>query len=450
MSGELIMMSKEMHLGMDDIDSPRGGCTTHFTSLVVEMLTDWGAQWIDYPNLIRLNPNIPFRTRGNGAVALRFKVEASKIQEILQTIERMFQEYVERDYPNTNPGVVLVEGSIPPAVHKFAERALWRTISITIAKRVLERNKIRHVYDGNGRGLIGAMAAVGNRLAKDHTYEFIAYRSPDRLGKPRGVQDESVIEMNRALGDRLFSNIDSRTNRTLIAPHGPDPVLFGIRGESPNDVIAAASYVQSDSAIDRWMVFRSNQGTGAHLKNVVYIADLRPYMAAVIHGVIDRKPATIEGGHVIFGIGDCSGSIECAAYEPTGEFRETVARLIKGDQVLVHAAVRPASSTHGFTLNVEGIEIIKLATRSKMLNPVCPSCSKRMKSAGRGQGYKCVNCGFKDPLGAKTEFLLDSELEEIAYLPPPRAQRHLTRPLERMNRRNSGLPRSLVGEWHIP
>jgi tRNA(Ile2)-agmatinylcytidine synthase len=444
------MMSKEMHLGMDDIDSPRGGCTTHFASLVVEMLTDWGVEWIDYPNLIRLNPNIPFRTRGNGAVALRFKAETSKIQEILQSIERMFQEYVEREYPNTNPGVVLVEGSIPPAIHKFAERALWRNIPITIAKRVLERNMIQHVYDGNGRGLVGAIAAIGNRLTQDHTYEFIAYRSTDTSGIPRRVHDDSVAEMNRIMGDRLFSNIDPRTGRTLIAPHGPDPVLFGIRGESPNDVISAASYVQSDSAIDRWMVFRSNQGTGAHLKNVVYVADLRPYMAAVVHGVVDKKPATIEGGHVIFGIGDCSGSIECAVYEPSGEFRETVARLAKGDQAMVHAAVRPASSTHGLTLNVEGIEIIKLVKKSKLLNPVCPSCSKRMKSAGKGQGYKCVNCGFRDPLGAKTEILLDRELEEIAYLPPPRAQRHLTRPLERMHRRNSGLPRSLIDEWHIP
>ena len=444
------MTSKEMHLGMDDIDSPRGGCTTHFTSLVVEMLEDLGAQWIDYPNLIRLNPNIPFRTRGNGAVALRFKAETRRIQEILESIERMFQEYVERDYPNTNPGVVLVGGRIPPSIIAFAESALWRTISITIAKRVLERNKIQHIYDGNGRGLIGALAAVGNRLTQDHTYEFIAYRSPDESGRQRGVHDESVIEMNRVMGDRLFSNIDPRTNRTLITPHGPDPVLFGVRGESPNDVISAASYIHSDSIIDRWMVFRSNQGTGAHLRNVVYVADLRPYMAAVVHGVIDRKSVTMEGGHVIFGIGDCSGNIECAAYEPTGEFRETVGKLAKGDQALIHAAVRPASRTHGLTLNVEGIEIIKLAKRSKLLNPVCPSCSKRMKSAGRGKGYKCVTCGFKDPFGAKTEVPLDSELEETVYLPPPRAQRHLTRPLERMTRRNSGVPRSLINKWHVP
>jgi tRNA(Ile2)-agmatinylcytidine synthase len=444
------MMSKEMHLGMDDIDSPRGGCTTHFASLAVEMLTDWRAQWIDYPNLIRLNPNIPFRTRGNGAVALRFRIETEKSPDLLPELKKMIQKYVELDYPNTNPGVVLVEGTIPVEVHKFSEKALWRTVSIAISRRILERKSIQNIYDGNGRGLIGALAAVGNRLLQDHTYEFIAYRSLESSGERRGVHDDSVAEMNRVMGERLFSSIDLGTDRTLIAPHGPDPVLYGIRGENSEDVISAASYVRSDSAIERWMVFRSNQGTGAHLKNVVYIADLRPYMAAIVHGVIDREPKMIEGGHAIFGISDCSGQIDCAAYEPTGEFREIVARLTKGDQVFVHAAVRPASRTHGLTLNVEGIETIKLVKRIKKYNPLCPNCSKRMKSAGKGQGYKCIKCGFKESTGTKLEVAVERDLEEKVYLPPPRAQRHLTRPLERTNRRNGGIPGGLVYKWHFP
>ncbi|MHA2141547.1 MAG: TiaS agmantine-binding domain-containing protein [Candidatus Thorarchaeota archaeon] len=444
------MTPTELHLGMDDVDSPRGGCTTHFASLVVELLSDWGASWIDYPNLIRLNPNIPYRTRGNGAVALRFEIDSRKAEDILPSLESMIQRYVEMEYPNTNPGVVLIEGGILQEVRKFSERALWRTVPIAFAKRLLERKSIRHIYDGNGRGLIGALSAAGNRLFQDHTYEYIAYRAPESSSQPRGVHEETVMEMNRVMGERLFSNIDLKTNKTLIAPHGPDPVLYGIRGESAEDVISAASYIKSDSSIDRWMVFRSNQGTGAHLANTVYVADLRPYMAAVVHGVIDRKPTIMEGGHVLFGMEDCSGHIDCAAYEPTGEFREEIAKLVKGDHTLVHAAVRPASKTHGLTLNVEGIEIIKLAKRSKMLNPICPNCSKRLKSAGKGQGYKCVNCGFKDPEGVKTEITLNSELEETVYLPPPRAQRHLTRPLVRRNRKNAGLPKSLVDIWHIP
>ena len=71
---------------MDDIDSPNGGCTTHFASYLVEQLESSGVYWLDYPNLIRLNPNIPYRTRGNGAVSLKFEIESSEIDELLTII----------------------------------------------------------------------------------------------------------------------------------------------------------------------------------------------------------------------------------------------------------------------------------------------------------------------------------------------------------------------------
>ena len=68
-------MSKSLvQIGMDDIDSPDGRCTTHFACIVVERLREWNVDWLDYPNLIRLNPNIPWKTRGNGAAALTFRI----------------------------------------------------------------------------------------------------------------------------------------------------------------------------------------------------------------------------------------------------------------------------------------------------------------------------------------------------------------------------------------
>lgn len=439
-----------IHIGMDDIDSPRGGCTTHFASLIVQRLSSLGVDWQDYPNLIRLNPNIPYRTRGNGAVAIRFEVDAGEVEEILSLLDRMILDYVEKDYSNTNPGVVLVQGNVPQDVRSFSQRAMWRTIPINVAERVVERNDIQHIKRGNGRGLVGALSAVGNRLDDDHTYEFIAYRSVDSISKPRGVHDESVIEMDKQMSDSLFSNVDEKTGRVLIVPHGPDPVLYGIRGEQPESVKTASSKVESDQKVDRWMIFRTNQGTGAHLRNCVYVTDLRPYMAVVVHGVIDKKPKILEGGHVVFSIGDCSGMVDCAAYEPTGEFREIVGNLVEGDQVMVQAGVRPASRTHGLTLNVEGLDILKLAKTFKAINPLCPHCLKRMKSAGKDKGYKCFNCGFKDPKAKRNETLVKRRLREKVYLPPSRAQRHLTRPLARMTRRNQGVPVRLIDEWHRP
>ncbi len=442
------MSVESIHVGMDDIDSPEGGCTTHFASLVVERLSSLGVEWSDYPNLIRLNPNIPYRTRGNGAVAIRFRLDTSKADGILPVVEEMVEEYTDAGYPNTNPGVVIVKDNVVTAIQSFSARALWRTIPVSVADRLLEEHAIEHIRRGNGRGLVGALAAVGNRLECDHTYELIAYRAIESTSEPRGVDEQSVIDMDRRMGTRLFSNVDPVTKRALIVPRGPDPVLFGIRGESAEDVLEASFHVKSEQSIARMMAFRTNQGTGAHLTHCAYVSDLRPYMAAVVHGAVDRRPKITEGGHVVFSVCDCSGRVDCATYEPTGEFRNVVLKLVKGDQVLVHAAVRPAARTHGLTLNVEGLEIVSLAPVYRESNPICPHCFKRMKSAGRGQGYKCLGCGFKDREAMKTRTPVERTLKETVYIPPPRAQRHLTRPMARMDKMNHGVPDKLMNGWY--
>jgi tRNA(Ile2)-agmatinylcytidine synthase len=437
-----------VQIGMDDIDSPDGRCTTHFASIITERLGEWNVEWVDYPNLIRLNPNIPYRTRGNGAVALRFMVEQKELEPISLMVEGFVNDYVEKEYPNTNPGVVFLEDEVSEQVQNLARLALWRVVPITLARRIIDSNNISHYTNGNGRGLIGALSAVANPLLEDHTYEFIAYRSlKDCMGK-RGVDAESVLLMDQKMGNCVFSNIDSSTNRIMIEPHGKDPVLFGIRGESAESVIEAASLVKSEQNVDRWMVFRSNQGTGEHLKHRVEIKNLRPYMTAKITGRVESKPRMIEGGHCIFAIQDDHSKIDCAAYEPSGEYRDFVMKLQVGDLVTVHAGVRPASRTHSLTLNLEGLEVIELAKVSEISNPICPQCGKRMKSAGSGKGFKCAKCGYKDPDIGKIETPRARDLHEGLYLPPARAQRHLTRPLARNNKVNSGVPINLVAKWH--
>jgi tRNA(Ile2)-agmatinylcytidine synthase len=61
-------------------------------------------------------------------------------------------------------------------------------------------------------------------------------------------------------------------------------------------------------------------------------------------------------------------------------------KLIEGDEIVVYGSVG------GNTLNIEKIQIISLAAKSETQNPVCPSCKKRMKSAGVEQGYRCKKC----------------------------------------------------------
>jgi tRNA(Ile2)-agmatinylcytidine synthase len=363
-------------------------------------------------------------------------------------VEVLVEEYVEVGYPNTNPGVVVLEGDIPESVHNLSRHALWRVVPIRLAQRIIDECNISHYSGGNGRGLIGALASVANILEKDHTYEFIAYRSLEDCNDKRGVDVDSVFSMNREMGDCVFSNIDSSTNRIMIEPHGPDPVLFGVRGETADCVVKAGKQVKSKQKVDRWMVFRSNQGTGEHLKHRVEIRNLRPYMIVVVDGIVDRKPRMIEGGHSLFSISDDSGKVDCAAYEPTGEFREVVMKLIPGDKIRVYAGVRPSSRSHGLTLNVEGLEVVELTPEMEVSNPLCPQCGKRLKSAGSGKGHKCVKCGYKDSESTKIETRVSRDLNEGLFLPPTRAQRHLTRPHSRLDKKTSSRPNQLIPKWH--
>src|SRR3989442_4328458 len=57
-------------IGVDDTDSLQGMCTTFLATEIVRDLTE-DYDLIGYPRLVRLNPNIPWKTRGNGAICLR-------------------------------------------------------------------------------------------------------------------------------------------------------------------------------------------------------------------------------------------------------------------------------------------------------------------------------------------------------------------------------------------
>jgi len=67
-----------LHIGIDDTDSPKGMCTTFLSYKIVKFLERQEIEFIDFPSLIRFNPNIPWRTRGNGAVRLTIRTKNPK------------------------------------------------------------------------------------------------------------------------------------------------------------------------------------------------------------------------------------------------------------------------------------------------------------------------------------------------------------------------------------
>jgi len=59
-----------IHIGIDDVDSINGGCTTHYAVLLAWELRRRGYLFTDYPNLVRLNPAV-LKTRVIGQVGIR-------------------------------------------------------------------------------------------------------------------------------------------------------------------------------------------------------------------------------------------------------------------------------------------------------------------------------------------------------------------------------------------
>ena len=426
----MLKNSTILHIGIDDTDSPKGMCTTFLSYKIVKFLEKQKTEFVDYPSLIRFNPNIPWKTRGNGAVRLTIKTRnPNKIKkEIIQFIT---------NYSDTkngaNPGLVFFQNqSIPQSFHKFSRLALWKLISRKTAKDFISNNKIDSFYLGNGQGLVGAIGAIGYKFS-DHTFELLCYRKKSQFGKKRKINKHSVKKMQSITFPETYNSFDNENDRVLITPHGPDPVFYGIRGESVKSVVLASTMVDTDEKLDGYMVFKSNQGTADHLKNELQVNDLKPYTSGFLVGKVCSKPVTEQGGHVFFSIQVGDRKIRCGVYKQT-KITKTAQDLIPGDKIRLGGGIRKASKNYERVLNVEFLDVIKLEKNILLTNPTCKTCNKKMKSKGNRQGFECFRCGNKS--FSKSSLEIPRKIQCKLYLPAISAHRHLTRPYQRLKKRN--------------
>ncbi len=423
-------MLTEFHIGMDDTDSRLGGCTTYTAALLFQELVSKGLKPIDFPWLVRLNPNIPWKTRGNGALSLHFTLEEEQIQEVKQIAVGVVERATDLSQRSTDPAVVFLKGPVPSALSEFSNTALHDVLSVKEARHVGDAVGVEtHVLKGS-RGLVGALASIGADFSRDRTFEIIAYRTPESIGTTRRVNLDSVRRMDAMFPGLTFNSVDPETGRVLICPHGPDPVLLGVRGEDPASVAKAFSQIEVDEPIERAMIFKTNQGTDAHLSYRRRIKALQPYQSTVIVGAVNDAPWIIRGGHAIFRISDETGSIDCAAYSATRSIRDTAVHLIPGDSVVVSGGIRVRRMGE-LTLNVEKLEVKGLANAIRWENPLCSDCGARCESMGKGQGFRCRKCNLHFQKASKSPKSEPRAIRCGIYLPPTRAHRHLTKPASR-------------------
>ncbi len=447
------MTMKTMHIGLDDTDSTRKGCTTYVTALLVEKLLALGAKFIDYPNLIRLNPNVPWKTRGNGALCLRILYNDQNVEEeIKETVIATVEEHADLEFKGTDPGIVFFERKkIPNEVKVFAKNAITGLVSLKDALKLILKFRSEAVGFKSCRGIIGGLAAVGETLQGDYTYEILAYRVPEDCGSKRNVDKASIFDMDKATAPYTFNNVDLEKKRVIITPRGPDPILFGIRGETPEIVKKAFEMVRPLEPVERWVIFRSNQGTDAHLKWADTLNQIKPYNTVIVRGIVSAYPKIVPRRHVIFSIKDETTQVDCAAYEPTGTLRGVARELLVGDYVEVYGGVRVSSQNRPLTINLEKIRLLKLAPRITYRNPVCPKCGRRLKSMGKNQGFRCEKCRLRYGKLGKVEVRVKRDVRRGLYITSTRSQRHLTKPFGRYGMEKRRVPvGKLIDDWHFP
>ena len=413
-------------IGIDDTDSrERGMCTTYVATRLAARLAAAGAT-VDRTLLVRLHPAIEHKTRGNAALAVHCDADPATAADAVEAVLGLAATGDDR----TNPGVVVADldpDAVPAPVEQFARRAVRERCSPAEARRLSTSAGFEQITRGNGRGVVGALAATGAWAAFDTwTYECLSYRERERRGTERVVDRDSVFRAADTFYPEVWDTVDRVEETAVCVPRTPGPVLHGIRGETADAVRAVAARIESEPVSSR-QTFVTNQGTDAHLRPAP-LSGVENGGCYRVDATVTTAPETREGGHVFLTLGEDTGSnpeetrLRAAAFEPTKRFRDRVRALRPGDRITACGEVGED------TLNLEKFAVRNLV-RTERVTPTCPDCGRSMSSAGRDAGYRCRDCRTTAP--GRVERPVERNLDPGWYEVPPCARRHVAKPLVR-------------------
>ena len=424
-----------MYIAVDDTDSREGMCTTYLLS---EIIIRSGMDIIGYPHLVRLNPAIKHKTRGNGALCAKLghgrgvplkigsfngmdimsypeEEDAPRATDLINLAGEVVEEMAVLDEHDTNPGIVFSTSEFDSS---FYWKAVREEVSIHEAEAFVTEQGGEYRKFKNGRGIIGATAAMA-WPAKQVTYEFLAYRFPNGLP----VAPDLKLGVAR-LADQIpgsFNNIDNRNNHAAIFPRERTPVVLGIRGTQPESLLDKAPEIVAETGlgVERYLLFRTNQATDDHI--IPDPEKLRDGCSYSIEGTVKGQPYSITGGHYFATLQKGHMELAIAAFEPTKEFRAVFSKLASGDDIRVYGTYKDKC------LNVEKMEVKALSDVYIKIPPTCKECGDRMHSRGRND-YRCYRCGSKESLASYE--LKPREILAGKFDVPVLSRRHLSRPFE--------------------
>lgn len=431
-----------LYLGLDDTDSLQGGCTTHLAVRILdELISGSRLDLIGWPRLVRLNPNVPWKTRGNGGIALTLGKGVGRTMsvgeldgnsllahpgatpsdiapgKVLDLVIPIVEDWAHTGDENTNPGLVVATSLMPP-------RLYWQRVRKVVDRRDNTRwlvdNAILHHSWGNGRGLVGAVGALA-WPAGWVSHELLAYREQGRWGSRRELNEKGLERLKFEPG--TFDSYNAHTDRVVVAPRGPDPVLFGLRGLFPPLLVRAMEGLAGEP-VESWLIWATNQGSDDHLQ-VSTVDRIASHQGYRVRGKVVARPRKTSGGHLFFRVKDPTGIVDCAAFEPGKPLPALLERLDAEDEVEVCGGSRQEP----LDLAVEKLRFIYSSSEEeKVANPRCTRCGKAMKSTGKDAGYRCRPCRIWVPEEEAAFAPRQGGLEPGWYEPPPGQRRHLARP----------------------
>ena len=413
-------------IGLDDTDSLDSGCTTWDFHLLLTHLEDTGFTVVGDPNLVRLWPFAPDRTRGNAALSAEIFTDSST-----SNLSDVLDDWFNNQYITNkiSENVVGSDSASPVLVFtetRFPEEWYWNAVR----KYVNPNDRLKDVNntpsaifwtkkDGKNtskwaRGLVGASSAIAWRGETDYTCEATAWRMPENIGSSRNVPSVLVGEMSDKFPKTIL-NRDPNAGDSLITPRTPCPVLYGIRAEESMVAEQAHNWLQSNEDVEAAIamrVHRSNQATDDHIKKTC-------------SGIVISKVREVKGGHASLNVFDGQKPYTLVAFKQGGEVNRLLKSLIVGDLVEWRGLTSPNNEIH-----LESIMCSEGVPR-ELSRPNC-KCGGKLCRQGIGQPLRCEKCG-----NTQESEWVSTRFESIKQWVEPLCsnRRHLAKPLNRQAKR---------------
>ena len=419
-----------MLIALDDTDGNDGGCTTH---LMLHILSDLGLDVKGYPRLVRLNPNIPFKTRGNAALCVEVGISRGAKTKIGEYGGKpIFSSNIVDDISDYDHiadaawKIVLLEANLKdektnPGMIIARERPDTSYYFHTVRSVVLIDDALRNIRDmgmvyrsaKNGRGLIGALAALSWPAGKS-TYEMILYSFPHPKHLAKELQKKIANLANSFHG--TFNNYDDENRHAAIFPSPRTPVLCGVRTTDPVGILDFPTQVASGFPVrfTGYLLYQTNQATDDHYQeSFESFEDLSSY---AFNAIVTSLPEVIKGGHWFLSFFYKGKEYKAAIFEPSKSMRLIVKDIQVGDYVKLFGSFIEGK------INIEKVSIIERSRVFIRSNPTCPECGSRMQNAGRNS-FRCPACPYHSMLPAYTE--IKRSLGRNIYEAPVAGRRHL-------------------------